>query len=161
MDVRLQNSLNSGTSQVEDRFEGTTSADVLVDGRVAIPAGSLVRGVVTSVEPGTRTNRTAKMTVSFDQVTINDRAYPIRGTVTQAIEGEGIRGEAGRTAAGAGVGAIIGGILGGFKGALAGVLIGGGGTIAATEGKEVELPQGAILRLRLDSPVQIDQQSRH
>ena len=65
--------------------------------------------------------------------------------MTQAIEGEGIRGEAGRTAAGAGVGAIIGGILGGFKGALAGILIGGGGTIAATEGKEVELPQGSVL----------------
>jgi hypothetical protein len=159
VDVRLQNSLNSGTAQVEDRFEGTTNADVIVDGRVAIPVGSVVRGVVTSVEPGTRTNRTSKMTVSFDQVTINGRSYPIRGTVTQAIEGEGIRGEAGRTAAGAGVGAIIGGILGGFRGALAGILIGGGGTIAATEGREVELPQGSILRIRLDSPVQIDQQS--
>jgi hypothetical protein len=158
VDVRLQNTLNSGTAQVEDRFEGTSVADVNVDGRVAIPAGSVVRGVVTAVEPGTRTNRTSKMTVSFDQVTINGRSYPMRGTVTQAIEGEGIRGEAGRTAAGAGVGAIIGGILGGFKGALAGILIGGGGTIAATEGKEVELPQGSILRVRLDSPLQIDPQ---
>lgn len=158
VDVRLQNSLNSGTAQVEDRFEGTTVADLNVNGRVAIPAGSVVRGVVTAVEAGTRTNRTSKMTVSFDQVTVNGRSYPIRGTVTQAIEGEGIRGEAGRTAAGAGVGAIIGGILGGFKGALAGILIGGGGTIAATEGKEVELPQGSILRVRLDSPVQIDPQ---
>jgi hypothetical protein len=160
VDVRLQHSLNSGTAQVEDRFEGTTTADTIVDGRVAIPAGAVVRGVVTSVEPGTRTNRTAKMTVSFDQVTVDGRSYPIRGTVTEAIQGEGIRGEAGRTAAGAGVGAIIGGILGGFKGALAGILIGGGGTIAATEGKEVELPQGSILRVRLDSPVQIDQQTR-
>jgi hypothetical protein len=156
IDVRLQNSLNSGTAQVEDRFEGTTLTDLSVEGRVAIPAGSIVRGVVTAVEPGTRTNRTSKLTVSFDQLTINGRSYPIRGTVTQAIEGEGIRGEAGRTAAGAGVGAIIGGILGGFKGALAGILIGGGGTIAATEGKEVELPQGSVLRVRMDSAVQID-----
>jgi len=156
IDIRLQNSLNSGTAQVEDRFEGTTVADLSVDGRVAIPAGSVVRGVVTAVEAGTRTNRTSRMTVSFDQITVNGRSYPIRGTVTQAIEGEGIRGEAGRTAAGAGVGAIIGGILGGFRGALAGILIGGGGTIAATEGKEVELPQGSVLRVRMDSPVQID-----
>ena len=161
IDVRLQNTLNSGTAQVEDRFEGTTLADVTVDGRLAIPAGSIFRGVVSAVEPGTRTNRTSKMTVSFDQVTLNGRSYPIRGTVTQAIEGEGIRGEAGRTAAGAGVGAIIGGILGGFKGALAGILIGGGGTIAATEGKEVDLPQGSVLRVRMDSPVQIDTQTRH
>jgi len=131
-------------------------ADLTIDGRVVIPAGSVMRGVVTAVEPGTRTNRTSRMTVSFDQLTVNGRSYPIRGTVTQAIEGEGIRGEAGRTAAGAGVGAIIGGILGGFRGALAGILIGGGGTIAATEGKEVELPQGSVLRVRLDSPVQID-----
>jgi len=155
IDVRLSNALNSGTAKVEDRFEGTTLVDVVVNGRTAIPAGSVVRGVVTAVEPGTRTNRTSKMTVSFDQVTVNGRAYPLRGTVTQAIEGEGIKGEAGRTAAGAGVGAILGGILGGFKGALAGILIGGGGTIAATEGKEVELPQGSVLRVRVDSPVEI------
>src|SRR4029434_4294694 len=128
MDVRLTNNLNSGTAQVEDRFEGTTLVDLTVNGRTVIPAGAVMRGVVTAVEPATRTNRTARMTVSFDQVTVNGRSYPIRGTVTQAIEGEGIRGEAGRTAAGAGVGAIIGGILGGFKGALAGILIGGGGT---------------------------------
>jgi hypothetical protein len=155
MDVRLSNNLNSGTAQVEDRFEGTTLVDVVVNGRTAIPAGSVMRGVVTAVEPATRTNRTARMTVSFDQVTANGRAYPIRGTVTQAIEGEGLKGETARIGTGAGVGAIIGGILGGFKGALAGILIGAGGTIAATEGEEVQLPQGSVLRVRIDSPVQI------
>ena len=36
-----------------------------------------------------------------------------------------------------------------------GVLIGGGGTIAATEGKDVTLPQGTILRVRLDTPPNI------
>jgi TolA-binding protein len=152
LDVRLQNSLNSGTAQVEDRFEATTLVDLPIDGRVVIPAGSVMRGVVSSVEPATRTNRTARMTVSFDQITINTRAYPIRGTVTQAIQGEGMKGEVGRVGVGAGVGAVIGGLLGGVKGALAGILIGGGGTIAATEGKEVELPQGTVLRVRFDSP---------
>lgn len=155
IDVRLQNSLNSGTAQVEDRFEGTTVNDVVVSGRVLIPAGSVVRGVVTGVEPATRTNRTARLTVSFDQVTVYGRSYPIRGTVTEALEGEGIRGEIGRTGAGAAVGGLLGAVLGGVKGAVIGAVIGGGGTIAATEGKEVELAQGAILRLRLDSPLEI------
>ena len=155
MDVRLTGQLSSGTAVVEDRFEATTLVDFNAAGRTLVPAGSLMRGVVTSVEPATRTNRTAKLTLSFDQLTVNGRSYPIRGTVTQAIEGEGIRGEAGRIGTGAGVGAIIGGILGGFKGALAGILIGAGGTLAATEGKEVELPQGSVLRVRFDSPVQI------
>ena len=160
LDVRLQTALNSGTAQVEDRFEGTTMADLSLDGRVTVPAGTVLRGVVTGVEPGTRTNRTAKMTVSFDQMTLNGRDYPIRGTVTQAIEGEGIRGEAGKAGAGAAVGGIIGAVLGGVKGAVLGAVIGGGGTIAATEGKEVELPQGTVLRVRIDSPVQVQNGGR-
>jgi uncharacterized protein YceH (UPF0502 family) len=155
LDVRLTNALNSGTAQVEDRFEGTTLVDLSVSGKTVIPAGSVMRGVITAVDPATRTNRTAKMTVSFDQVTVNGRAYPVRGTVTQAIEGEGIKGETGKIATGAGVGAILGGVLGGLKGAILGTIIGGGGITAATEGKQVELPQGSVLRVRLDSPVQI------
>jgi len=155
MDVRLTDSLDSGKAMVEDRFEGTTVNDLRVDGRVAIPAGAVVRGVVTAVDPATRTNRTARMTLSFDQVTVNGQAHPIRGTVTEAIEGSGIKGEAGRLGVGAGAGAVIGGLLGGVKGALLGVAIGGAGTLAATEGKEVRVPQGSVLRVRLDSPVQM------
>lgn len=155
MDVRLSNALNSGTAQVEDRFEGTTLVDVNVNGRTVIPAGAVMRGIVSSVEPATRTNRTAKMSVSFDQVTVNGRAYAIRGTVTQAIQGEGIKGETGKIATGAGAGAVLGGILGGVKGAVLGAVIGGGGITAATEGKEIELPQGSVVRVRLDSPVSI------
>jgi TolA-binding protein len=153
LDVRLSNILNSGTAQVEDRFEATTAADLIIDGRTIVPAGSIMRGVVSSVTAAGRLKRKAEMTVTFDQITINGRTYPIRGTVTQAIEGEGVKGDLPRAGVGAGVGAIIGGILGGFKGAMAGVLIGGGGTIAATEGKEVELPQGTVLRVRIESPV--------
>ena len=53
------------------------------------------------------------------------------------------------------MGAILGGILGGAKGALLGILIGGGGTIAATPGKDVTLPAGTVLRVRLDQPIQV------
>jgi TolA-binding protein len=156
LDVRLLNTLNSGTAQVEDRFEASTLVDLTVDGRNMVPAGSVMRGVVTAVEPGTRTNRTSKMTVSFDQLTVNGRSYPIRATVTQAIQGEGIKGELPRTGVGAGVGAVLGGLLGGVKGAVLGAVIGAGGTVVATEGKEVELPQGTTLRVRFDAPVQLN-----
>lgn len=152
LDVRLQDTLSSDRNQVEDRFTATTVVDLQVDGRVVIPAGSEMRGVISSVHSAGRVERKGSMTVSFDQITINNRSYPLRGTVTQALESEGVRGEAARIGTGAGVGAIIGGILGGFKGALAGILIGGGGVIAATEGKDVELPAGTILRVSLDTP---------
>jgi hypothetical protein len=153
-DVRLQNPLTSKIAQVEDRFEATTLVDLNDErGRVLVPAGSVMRGVVSSVNKATRMDRKGSLTVAFDRVTINGRAHPIRGTVTQALESEGIMGEKQKIGIGAGAGAILGAILGGAKGALAGILIGGGGTIAATEGKDVELPVGTTLRVRLDSPL--------
>jgi hypothetical protein len=155
LDVRLERELNSATVHVEDRFTATTLADLYQGNEPLIPAGSTLRGLVTSVTPATRTERKGALTVVFDQIRVNGRTYPIHATVTQALESEGIRGEAGRIGAGAGVGAIIGGILGGAKGALLGILIGGGGTIAATEGTDVDLPAGTVLRVRLEQPLQI------
>lgn len=152
IDVRLETELSSDTAQVEQRFEATTVADLYRGNDVLIPAGSVLRGVVSSVTKATRMERKGSLTVAFDQISIRGRTYPMRGIVTQALESEGIRGEAPKIGAGAGIGAIIGGIIGGVKGALLGVLIGGGGTIAATEGKDVTLPAGTILRVRLDTP---------
>jgi hypothetical protein len=155
IDVRLEKELSSGTAQVEDRFTATTMVDLYQGETVLIPAGSTLRGVVSSVNKATRTDRKGSMTIAFDQISVQGRSYPIRATVTQAIESEGIKGEVGKIGAGAGVGAIIGGILGGAKGALLGVLIGGGGTVAATEGKDVTLPAGTVLRVRFDQPLQV------
>ena len=160
IDVRLQTELTSDTAQVEDRFEATTVVDLYRGNEVLIPAGSVMRGVVSSVNRASRTDRKGSMTVAFDQVTVNGRSYPMRGTVTQALESEGMKGEIGRIGAGSAVGAIIGGILGGGKGALLGVLIGGGGTIAATEGKDVHLPPGTVLRVRMDTPPEVRTTSR-
>lgn len=151
IDVRIQQALNSGTAQVEDRFEATTMVDLRQGERILVPAGSTLRGIVSSVNKAGRIERKGSMTVAFDRITVKGRDYPIRATVTEAIESEGIKGDAAKIGVGAGVGAIIGGILGGAKGAIAGILIGGGGTIAATEGKDVDLPSGTVLRVRLDS----------
>ncbi len=155
IDVRIQTELTSDTAQVEDRFEATTLVDLYQGDRVIIPAGSVMRGLVTSVNRASRTDRKGSLTVAFNQITVRGRNYPMRGTVTEAIESSGIKGEIGRIGAGSAVGAIIGGIIGGAKGALIGVLIGGGGTMVATEGKDVTLPAGTILRVRMDTPPEI------
>jgi hypothetical protein len=155
IDVRIQTELTSDNAQVEDRFEATTVVDLYQGDRLLIPAGSLMRGLVTSVNRASRTDRKGSLTVAFNQITVGGRNYPMRGTVTEAIESSGIKGEVGRIGAGSAVGAIIGGIIGGVKGALLGVLIGGGGTMVATEGKDVTLPAGTILRVRMDTPPEI------
>ena len=155
LDVRLQSTLNSGTAEVEQRFEATTLVNLYRGDEVLIPAGSVLRGVVSSVKPATTTSRRGEMTLSFDRVTVNGRDYPMRATVMEALKSEGLRGEAGRIGAGSAIGAIIGGIMGGVKGALLGVVIAGGATVAATDGTDVNIPAGTVLRIRMDTPPNI------
>jgi len=154
LDVRLQGQLNSGTATVEQRFEATTLVDYSEGTRVVIPAGSLVRGFVSSVRAAGRIDRRGSLTLSFDELRIGNRTYRLRAAVTEAIDGK-IGDDMKRVGAASVVGAIIGGIIGGTRGALVGILVGGGGTIAATEGSDVDLPTGTILRIRIDQPLEI------
>jgi hypothetical protein len=153
VDVRLVTRLSSDDAQVEDRVEATTMVDLYLGDDLLVPAGSMLEGYVSSVDRASRTDRKGSLTLMFTKLTVNGRARDVRAYVTQALESEGIKGEAGRIGAGAGIGAIIGGILGGVKGAIAGILVGGGGVIAATEGKDVHLEPGTVLRVRFDTPV--------
>lgn len=154
LDVRLQTALSSGTAKVEQRFEATTIEDVNRANELVIPAGSVARGFVSSVTPAGRLSRKGSITLSFDQMVINGKRPPMRASLVKVIEGNG-SDDAKRVGAGAVAGAIIGGMLGGGKGALAGVMIGAGGTIAATEGANAELPVGTVLRIRLDQPLEV------
>ncbi len=153
IDVRLQSTISSASAQVEDRVEATTVLNVDNQDVVLVPAGSVFRGTVTAVNRPGRLDRKGSVTIAFDSVTVRGTTTRVRGTVAQALESEGLKGDSARIGAGAGVGAIIGGILGGFKGVLTGILVGGGGVIAATEGQDVTLPAGTILRVRLDTPL--------
>jgi hypothetical protein len=155
LDVRLQTPLSSETSTVEQRFEATTVVDVMQNGRVLIPAGSIVRGVVADVKRPGRIDRQGSLTLSFDQIEVRGRMHQIRGLATQVFASGGIREEGGTAGAGAGVGAVIGGIFGGWSGALLGAVIGAGGAIVATEGKDIHLPAGSIIRVRMDSPLRL------
>ena len=153
-DVRLQSSLSSATAKPEQRFEATTLLDYESGGKIIVPAGSLVRGFVSSVNAAGNLDRRGSLTLSFDEIRIDSTNYRLRASVIEALDGDVTR-DATRIGAGAAVGAIIGGLLGGGKGALLGVLVGGGGTIAATEGSDVNLPTGTVLRIRLDQALEV------
>jgi hypothetical protein len=155
LDVRLQSTLSSETATAEQRFEATTAVDLRQGDRVLVPAGSVVRGVVSGVEKAGRVERTGRLTLSFDQMIVRGRSIPIRATATQVFESRGIRDEGETAAVGAGVGGLLGGIIGGLRGALIGAVIGAGGAIAATEGKDVTLPAGTIIRIRMDAPARV------
>jgi hypothetical protein len=155
LDVRLQQSLSSGTAKIEDRFDTTTVVDLRQDGRVLIPAGSTIRGQVTAVDPAGKVDRSGKLMLAFDRLSIGGRNYELRAMATQVFESKGIREEGSTVGAGGAVGAIVGGIIGGVRGALIGAAIGAGGVVAATEGKDIELPAGTVMRLRFDAPLDL------
>jgi hypothetical protein len=154
MDVRLQTALSSATAKVEERFEATTLVDLRLGGAVRIPAGTIVRGFVGSVRTAGRVERKGSLTLAFDEILLPQGASRLRASVTKALDGKSSE-DISRIGTGAAIGAIVGGIIGGGKGVLLGVLVGGGGTIAATDGSDVNLPIGTVLRLRVDAPLEI------
>jgi hypothetical protein len=155
LDVRLQSSLSSGTAKNEQRFEATTVADAMQGGKVLIPAGSVVRGVVSDVTPAGRVDRTGSMKLNFDRITINSQPHQIRAMATQVFQSGGLRDDKATASTGAGIGGVIGGLAGGVSGALLGAAIGAGGAVASTEGKNIDLPAGTVIRIRFDSPLNL------
>src|SRR5688500_8564835 len=116
MDVRLSNSLSSETAMPEQRFEATTVVDLVQDGRVLVPAGSVVQGVVMDVDKAGRVDRDGALTLAFDRIRVRGRAHDMRATATQVFASKGIRAEDGTAGVGAGGGGIGGGIVGGVEG---------------------------------------------
>jgi len=155
LDIRLQSSLSSGTAKNEQRFEATTVADAMQGGKVLIPAGSVVRGVVSDVTPAGRVDRTGSMKLNFDRLTINSQPHQIRAMATQVFQSGGLRDDKATAGAGASIGGVIGGLAGGVSGALLGAAIGAGGAVASTEGKNIDLPAGTVIRIRFDSPLNL------
>jgi RNA polymerase subunit RPABC4/transcription elongation factor Spt4 len=154
--VRLTRRLRTDALQVEDRFEAITIEDIIVSGRVVVPAGATLRGVVAMVEPANRTNRNAKLDLRFDLLTIGTQSVPIRARATRVLTSSGMRNDAVKAGVGAAAGAVIGAILGGGKGAAIGGAIGGGGTLAAMDGQEIDLTSGSTLRIAFDSAVEFE-----
>jgi hypothetical protein len=153
LDLRLEDSLTSETANVGDRFEAVVAAPVLKGDRVVVDAGTRFRGRVELVDQAGRgTDRTARLVLGIDQVEIGGKTHEVKGTIVGASEDlkTGIGSEVKKIGIGAGLGTVLGAVLGGKKGAVIGATVGGAGVILGTEGKEVELPRGTILKLRLD-----------
>ena len=155
LDARLRTELNSKTAQVEDRFEASTLVDLYKDGRLVVPAGSVLRGVVSAVDRAGRFDRGATLKLNFDQITLRGEPIPIRASVTQTFETKGVTSEATKIVTAASLGGIVGGLIAGGPGIVAGIVVGTGGIMVATPGKNVEVPPGTILRVQFDEALQV------
>jgi hypothetical protein len=70
--ARLLSGMQTQFSRVDDPIEAQLLSPVYVRGRIALPAGTLFGGHLTTVRPAGPFHRPAEMALRFDQVTLPD-----------------------------------------------------------------------------------------
>ena len=153
--VRLEEPLSSKTARVEDRFEAVVPQPVRAGGAVAISAGTRVRGIVRDVEPAHRPSKGGRLELAFDAMYLGRERLDLRASAVSVDQEQGGVGTVGKAGIGAVLGGMLGGIVGGKKGAILGTILGGSGAVVGTTGEDVELPEGTLIRVRLDVPLTI------
>jgi type IV secretory pathway VirB10-like protein len=162
--LQLETALSSEHARVEDRVDARVTRDVMAAGRVAIPAGSRVRGSVTAVERGGKVKQPAHLAIRFHTLVLADGSELALHTEVIDRFSESPAGSSAKKIGGAAVGgAILGAILGGGKGAATGGAIGAaGGTAAVMAGDRsvVTLAPGSVLNAKLSTPATITVERR-
>lgn len=163
MRVTLDQQLSTKTSQVGDLFTTTVASNVMDGDRVAIPAGSQIRGRVTAVQKSGQPGEAAVLKVAFDEVTVDGETYPVQLTVAEAnptVEGRESTGKkVGKIGIGAAAGAILGQVIGGdAKSTIIGGAIGaaaGTAIVLGTADADAVLAEGSQMTLTVDEPITV------
>jgi hypothetical protein len=156
----LDTAVGSDTSTVEQSVQAHLSRPIAVGGQPVLAEGSAVSGVVTEAVRSGKVKGRAHVAVRFDGLVpagADDR-YRIQTAALGRTAPATKKADAVKIGAPAAGGAIIGAIVGGGKGAAIGATAGGGaGTavVLSTRGKEIRLPVGSALRIRLTEPLTI------
>ncbi|HZP46973.1 MAG TPA: hypothetical protein VFB07_00435 [Vicinamibacterales bacterium] len=158
--IVLDTAVGSATSRVEEPVHGHLTKPIVVRGVTAVPTGSRVSGVVTDATRSGRVKGRAHLSLRFETLVPSgaDQRYAIQTSAVGRTAESTRKKDALEIGAPAAGGALIGALVGGKKGALVGGAVGaGGGTavVVSTRGKEVSLPRGAALSLRLTEPVTV------
>ncbi len=156
VEVMLDSGISSRFASVDDRFEASTMAALPGNGgRVIIPAGATVSGTVREVRSRRRGQGNGFLRLDFDSLTLQGgsqmdlRSHVV--TISPSRSSERVR----NGAIGGILGGVIGGLVDGGKGAAIGAVVGVGGGLLASRGREVDLPEGTVISLRLDRPLAV------
>lgn len=157
--LQIERTVSSELARVEDKVEARVTRDVRVSDRIAIPAGSTVRGSVTEVDRGGRMKGKARLAIRFHTIVLADGTQVALKTDPVVREGQSPGGESAAKVGGAAIGgAILGAILGGGKGAAIGAATGAaGGTAAAmtNDRNPATLAAGTTVTVRMQAPVTV------
>lgn len=167
--IIMDTAVDSDTSQEGDEFAARTAEDLNIDGQIAVPAGSIIKGRIARIMLPRALNRSGHVALKFDTVTTPDnKQIPIvanlvaRGGVVHAKRGlKDIAIDVGAVSLPVGVGLGIGLIAGNASssssiGAGGGAVIGAGigaaigvAILLSKKGKRVDVRPGDELKIEL------------
>ena len=154
--LTVETPLSTETGKLEDRVDASLNNDIMVDGRVAVPAGTSFRGYISQIQRSKKIGGRAALGVQFTSFRLGGRQYAIDAT-SIGIQGKGGKKDAAVIGGGTAGGAILGGLLKGGKGAIIGGILGGatGTVVAAKDRDDVVVPSGTVWSIELTAPVTI------
>jgi hypothetical protein len=158
--IDLRTTVASDTSHVEDRVSAALRRAVIVRGVEVLPPGTRLVGHVTEAERSARVKGRGRVAFRFTSLDApGDGGRTAIRTSTVVREAPATKKQdAAKIGGGAVGGAAIGAILGGGGGAAKGAAIGGAagtGVVLSTRGKEVRVPAGTNLIVKLQAPITV------
>lgn len=158
LSIRVNDNISSETAQVGDTFSGVLDSPLQVDGKIAVPAHSDVRGRVVDVASAGKFKGRSVLSLELTELSYNGHAYQINTSRWSRQGSSRGKNTAAKVGGGAALGAIIGAIAGGGKGAAIGGAVGAGagtGVQAVTKGQQIEIKPETLLTFELQSPVTV------
>ena len=156
--VTVNSAISTETAHVGDAWSGVTQRDVIINGQVAIPAGTSVSGTVTQSRAARRGDR-AVLGLAMDSFNRDGRNYSMHGSMEPIVAGSTRARNLGVIAGGAAAGAVVGHAIGkSGKGTLIGGLLGGAaayGLTSRTRGYQVEFKPPVTVDFVIDEPVAV------
>lgn len=175
--LKMVNAISTRTAKEGDYVYMTTATPIAAEGRIVVPVGSYVQGIVTkSVRSGRVTGKAelairietltlpsgsvVKIAPHLDSVDSGDTDQKVDASEKEIKQGASKGKDAATIATTGGAGAAIGGLATrSWKGAGIGAGIGGGvglATVLLTRGREVDLRQGSTIDVVFDKAVAVE-----
>ncbi len=159
--ARLTERLTSKTARPGDRFQALLDQDLMAGGRVVVPRGSRLVGVVENTLKGGRVKGRASLTVVLAELQVGDGRYELTTNDVTIEAGASKKKDAKTVGVAAGIGALLGAVFGGKSGAAVGATVGGaagGARVLTSRGEAAIIEKEQLLTFRLeeDTTIRVD-----
>jgi hypothetical protein len=143
--LKSKDPVSTATHKKGTKFTTLLENDLVVDGRVVVPKGTVVYGTVVSSRGG-KVVGGASLVVTFTEMMVNSQPIAI---VTDEAGAETAPGGAAKKV---GAGALVGAAAGDTG---AGAAVGGALALMTAKGNHLQVPAGTVVQVSLKQPVQI------